>query len=107
MVTTVPRSTRPREGSNGKDDQSININYAKFNRTEVLEAVLFQDRVRHGIGVDSGLGIQYRPLLSENIVITAGFGTLFPGGGFNDIFDGSDTNKKVLFSGFLNVRLVF
>jgi hypothetical protein len=86
---------------------SINVNYAKFNRTEVLEAVLFQGRVRHGIGVDSGLGIQYRPLLSENIVITAGFGTLFPGGGFNDIFDGSDTNKKVLFSGFLNVRLVF
>jgi hypothetical protein len=86
---------------------SININYARFNRTEVLEAVLFQSRVRHGIGVDSGLGLQYRPLLSENIVITVGIGTLLPGGGFNDIFDGTDTNKKVLFSGFLNVKLLF
>ena len=81
---------------------SINVNYAKFNRTEVLQALLFQSHIRHGIGVDSGLGLQYRPLLNDNIVITGGFGTLVPAGGFQDIF-----TKKLLFSGFLNVRLVF
>jgi hypothetical protein len=81
---------------------SINVNYAKFNRTEVLQAVLFQGHIRHAIGLDSGLGLQYRPLLSENLVITTGFGTLAPGGGFEDIY-----TRRLLFSGFLNVRLVF
>jgi hypothetical protein len=81
---------------------TININYAKFNRTEVLQALLFQAHIRHGIGVDSGLGLQYRPLLSENIVVTAGFGMLAPGGGFQDIY-----TRRLLFSGFLDLRLVF
>lgn len=81
---------------------SINVNYAKFNQTEALEAVLFQSNIRHSIGVDSGIGLQYRPLLSENIVITTGFGALVPGAGFRDIY-----NKDLLFSGFLNLRLVF
>ena len=81
---------------------ALNVNYARFDRTEVLEALLFQAHIRHGIGLDSGIGVQYRPLLSENIVITAGFGTLVPGDGFRDIYTG-----KVLFSGFVNLRLVF
>jgi hypothetical protein len=81
---------------------TINANWAKFNRTEVLEAVLFQSHIRHAIGLDSGIGLQYRPLLSDNVVITAGFGVLAPGGGFKDIYTG-----EALFSGFLNMRLVF
>lgn len=81
---------------------TININYAEFNDTAVLEAILFQEHIPHAIGLDSGVGLQYRPLLSENIVITAGFGALIPGDGFRDIYTG-----QVLFSGFLNVRLVF
>jgi hypothetical protein len=81
---------------------SININWAKFNRTEALEAVLFQSNIRHAIGLDTGIGVQYRPLLSDNIVVTAGFGALVPGGGFQDIYNG-----QRLFSGFVNVRMVF
>jgi len=81
---------------------SINVNYAQFSNTEVLEAILFQEHIRHSIGLDSGVGLQYRPLLSENIVITAGFGTLLPGDGFRDIY-----SKQLLFSAFVNLRLVF
>ena len=81
---------------------ALNVNYAQFDRTEVLEALLFQSNIRHSIGVDSGVGLQYRPLLSENIVFTTGFGTLVPGAGFRDIYNG-----KVLFSGFMNLRLMF
>ena len=81
---------------------SLNVNWAKFNRTEVLQALLFQAHIRHAIGFDSGVGIQYRPLLSENIVVTAGFGTLFPGDGFKDIY-----TSRTLFSGFINLRMVF
>src|SRR6185369_3246021 len=66
---------------------NLNVNYAKFNRTEVLQALLFQAHIRHGIGVDSGFGLQYRPLLNDNIVITTGVGVLVPGGGFEDIYE--------------------
>src|SRR6185436_14471637 len=65
---------------------TLNVNWAKFNRTEVLQAVLFQSHIRHAIGLDTGIGAQYRPLLTENVVVTAGFGTLAPGGGFKDIY---------------------
>jgi hypothetical protein len=81
---------------------SLNVNWARFDRTEVLQAVLFQGRIRNDIGLDSGLGLQYRPLLSENIVVTAGFGALAPGAGFGDIY-----SRRTLFSAFLNLRLVF
>lgn len=79
-----------------------NVNWAKFNRTAVLETLLFQEHIRHNIGVDSGLGLQYRPLLNDNMVVTGGFGALIPDGGFKDIYTG-----HVLFSGFVNVRMVF
>jgi hypothetical protein len=81
---------------------TLNVNWARFNRTAVLETVLFQPHIRHDIGVDSAIGLQYRPLLNDNIVVTAGYGGLIPGGGFKDIYNG-----HVLFSGFVNLRMVF
>jgi hypothetical protein len=81
---------------------TANVNWAKFNRTEVLETVLFQSNIHHAIGLDTGLGVQYRPLLTDNITVTAGVGTLFPGQGFKDIYTG-----RTLFSGFVNLRMVF
>jgi len=81
---------------------AVNMNWAKFNRTEVLEALLFQSHIRHAIGLDTGVGVQYRPLLTDNIVITGGIGALIPGGGFKDIYSG-----RTLFSAFVNLRMVF
>jgi hypothetical protein len=81
---------------------TANANYLRFDNTQVLEAVLFQSPIRHPIGIDTGFGLQYRPLLSENIVFTSGFGTLFPMQGFKDIYTG-----RTLFSGFLALRLLF
>ena len=81
---------------------SLNVNWAKFNRTEVLEALLFQSHIRHAIGLDSGAGLQYRPLLTDNIVVTAGFGALAPGSGFKNLYTG-----RTLFSAFINLRMVF
>ena len=43
------------------------------------EALLFQSHIHHAIGLDTGLGLQYRPLLNDNIVVTGGFGALAPG----------------------------
>ena len=80
----------------------FNVNYLRFVRTEVLEALLFQSHIRHEIGYDAGVGLQYRPLLSENIVWTGGFSILKPGTGFKNIY-----TKDLLYSGFVQMRLLF
>jgi hypothetical protein len=80
----------------------VNANYLRFDRTEPLQFVLAQPGIRHSIGTDTGMGLQYRPPLTGNIVITAGVSELVPGVGFEDIF-----NKRVLFSGFTTIRLTF
>jgi hypothetical protein len=80
----------------------VNGNYLRFDRTEPIEIVLFQRPVHHAIGTDLGVGAEYRPPLSENIVIRAGFSSLIPGQGFEDIFTG-----KTLFAGFASVKFQF
>jgi hypothetical protein len=79
-----------------------NFNYLRFQRTEPLEFLLFQSPIRHSIGEDFGIGVEYRPPLSENIVITAGASALQPGQGFKDIYTG-----KTLFSLFGIVKFTF
>jgi len=46
----------------------VNSNYLRFDRTEPLQLLLFQQPIRHSIGTDFGAGFEYRPPLSENIV---------------------------------------
>ena len=80
----------------------VNVNYLRFERTEPLELLLFQAPIHHTIGVDSSVGVRYRPPLTENISITAGAATLVPGQGLRDIYTG-----KMMFSLFTNVRFQF
>jgi hypothetical protein len=80
----------------------VNVNYLRFMRTEPLELLLFQAPIRHSIGVDYSLGLQYRPPLTENITLTGGASALTPGRGFRDIYTG-----KTLFSLFGALRFQF
>ncbi|MCA8998893.1 MAG: HEAT repeat domain-containing protein [Planctomycetaceae bacterium] len=63
-----------------------NANYLEFDDTAVLEAFTFQDDIDETIGVDLSLGAEYRPLLSDNVVIEAGYAALIPGRGFKDLY---------------------
>jgi hypothetical protein len=65
-----------------------NYNFLRFMRTEPLEYVLFQSLIHHTIGSDLGAGLEYRPPLSENLVLTGGASMLQPGQGFRDIYTG-------------------
>ena len=65
-----------------------NFNYLRFMDTEPIELLLFDSPIRHSIGEDFGVGVQYRPPLSENIVLTGGASMLQPGQGFRDIYTG-------------------
>jgi hypothetical protein len=64
----------------------LNVNYIWMNDTEVIKQVLFTQRAGHDIGLDASLGLQWRPLLTENIIISAGCGFLVPGDGYKDIY---------------------
>jgi hypothetical protein len=80
----------------------VNVNYLRFEDTQPLELLLFQSPIHHTIGVDSSLGVRYRPPLTENISITAGAAALVPGQGLRDIYTG-----KMMYSVFTNVRFQF
>ena len=79
-----------------------NVNFLRFQRTEPLEFLLFQSPIRHTIGTDAGIGVEYRPPLSENIVITGGASALQPGQGFKDIY-----TTRTLFSLFASAKFTF
>ena len=101
----------------------FNINYLRFHRTEPLEFVLFQNRIRHEIGWDYSLGVAYRPFLINNVQLTFGASTLQTGRGFRDIFTDRPRNcppnvgdfcepdvinpRKPLFSLFTQLKLIF
>ena len=80
----------------------LNLNVIRFQHTEPLELILLQAPIHNGVGVDSGLGVTYRPPLTENIVVTGVFNTFSPAQGFRDIF-----TDKTLFSVAANVRFRF
>ncbi len=80
----------------------INVNFLRFHHTEPLELLLNQRPIHAGIGVDSSLGLQYRPFLSDNVIITGGISALSPFQGFKDIYFNHE-----LISTFVNVRFRF
>jgi hypothetical protein len=82
-----------------------NVNFLWFDQTEVLERFVFQNEVRSYIGADLSTGVEYRPLLNNNIIILGGISTLIGGEGFKDLYGPlapDDNNNDVLVAGFAN-----
>jgi hypothetical protein len=87
-----------------------NLNFLWFDQTEVLERFVFQNEVRPYIGADLSTGLEYRPLLNNNIIVVGGFSMLLAGEGFKDLygpFAPNDNNNDVLVAGFLNAILQY
>jgi hypothetical protein len=78
------------------------LSFLRFVHPAPIEALLFQDTVRPNIGLDYGGGFQYRPPLSENVVLVGGFAGLKLAQGLKDIY-----SRDHLLTMFLNARLVF
>jgi hypothetical protein len=85
-----------------------NVNFLWFDSVEPLRTFLFQNEIHHFIGTDVSSGVEYRPLLSNNLIVRCGVQSLVPGRGFKDIYGGS-TNQSVatLVAGFLDLAVVF
>jgi hypothetical protein len=91
----------------------LNANYLRFHKTGSLELLLFQPGIHKDIGFDLGGGLLYRPMLSENVVITTGVTGLLPGKGFDDIYSsicgvpGCGARSRSLFNTFVQVKLTY
>ncbi|HUS33964.1 MAG TPA: hypothetical protein VM680_01310, partial [Verrucomicrobiae bacterium] len=98
----------------------FNANYIRLAETDTIKTALLTDKADAEIGFDLSLGLQYRPLLSDNIIVSAGFGALIPGEGFKDIyksntdpvptFDRADRRGQVddfLYSGLIAVTFTY
>ncbi len=96
-----------------------NVNYIWAVTTEPTRRVLFTNNASNEIGLDVSVGVQWRPLLTDNVIITAGFGALVPGAGFKDIYRANTrpvpgfpqekvgTVDDFLYSGLLTVTLTY
>ena len=74
----------------------LNANYLQFASTDTLMRVLLTNQAGRNIGADLSTGVQWRPFLISNVVVSAGCGFLLPGSGYRDIY----TNTAPLVPGF-------
>ena len=78
----------------------INVNYLQFDNTSSVEELLHQNNISRNIGIDSSIGMVYRPWLNNQVIINAGVSALAPGQGFKDIY-----SPKTLYSGFMGITV--
>jgi hypothetical protein len=77
----------------------VGFQYLRFDKTETLEFLLQAADIDKSIGLELFAGTQYRPFLTNNVILQAGGGVLFPDDGFARIYD-SDSER---FNVFVNV----
>jgi len=99
----------------------LNVTFLRFHRTEVLERVLFQPKIRHDVGIDYSLGVRWRPFLNDNVIVTSGIAALQAGDGLRDVYtettlafgaNGLQATRRsfpydTLYSGFLSLTFVY
>ena len=84
-----------------------NANYLWFNQTESLEVYTFQEKVRNEIGLDLSSGVEYRPLLNNNILIVGGISGLLVGNGFRDLYQPLYGSVPNLAAGFFEATFEY
>lgn len=84
-----------------------NINYLWFDKTASLETFLFEGKLDREIGVDLSTGIEYRPFLSNNVLILAGASTLLPSSGFKNLFNRIAGHANPLAAAFVEVTFLY
>jgi len=79
-----------------------NVSSLRFQHTEPLEALLFQGAIHQDVGVDFGGGAEWRPPLTDNIVVSGGAAGMRLGQGLRDIY-----SRSYFASLFVNLRVQF
>ncbi len=84
-----------------------NASLVWFEHTAVLEQFLFDGNLHNFIGADLSVGFEYRPLVSENIVMFFGVATLLQGQGFRDLYNNLYDRADPFVQGFANLVLTY
>jgi hypothetical protein len=97
----------------------VNANYIWTATTETTKQVLFTNHASQDLGLDCSIGVQWRPFLIENVVVSAGVGFFVPGQGYKDIYrantepvpgfpqESIGTVDAFLYSGIFTVTLTY
>jgi len=65
----------------------LNANYIRMADVQAANFALHTDNITPEVGWDLSGGVQYRPLLTNNVIFSAGLGALIPGDGFKAIYE--------------------
>jgi hypothetical protein len=84
-----------------------NANYLWFDKTQVLETYVFQSNINKAIGCDLSTAVEYRPLLSNNVIVQAGVATLLPAEGFRDLYNRLNATTNPLVAGFIQMTFTY
>jgi len=84
-----------------------NCNFLWFDELSPLKVFTFQNNIHHFIGVDLSTGIEYRPLLNNNAIVTMGLSGLIPGAGFRDLFNRFEDPVNPMLAAFMQIQLTY
>jgi hypothetical protein len=84
-----------------------NANFMWFNKTNVLEQFVFQNKIDRDIGADFSTLLEWRPILNNNVILLGGASVFVPGGGFRQLYNRQDDTVNPLGSLFLEVVLQY
>ncbi len=82
-----------------------NVNRLFFRDTTVFSILRTQGAVDKDIGTDLSFAMQYRPFMSQNVIINASISTLFAGKGIKQLTD--EDQRGRLSTALVNVILAF
>ena len=82
-----------------------NLSYLQFQNTEVLGVLRNQAPPSRSIGWDVSAGVQWRPFMSQNMVLNASAAMLVPGEGLKQLYD--ENQRGPQYSILANLLLAF
>ncbi|MCM2326871.1 MAG: hypothetical protein NDI88_03175 [Lysobacter sp.] len=84
---------------------SANLSYLRFQDTTVLGVLRNQAPPDREIGWDVSAAVQYRPFMSQNVVLNASAAALLPGKGFERLYD--EDRRGAQYSILVNLLLSY
>jgi hypothetical protein len=80
----------------------VDVNFSQFDKVGMLEQLLHQNALGHDLGLDTSVGLRYRPLLIDNIILNSGVAFFTPMSGFRDIY-----SSQELYSFFTSMTFTY
>lgn len=80
-----------------------NVSWLSFGDTSVLEYLRNQGNISRSIGTDISVAVQYRPFMTQNVVLNASLAWLQPAAGYRQLFP----TAKRPYSALVNLLLTF